>query len=164
MAHPARASITDFTVDGMLCDSAVTAEGKLYIQGGGWSMLSFPALPAASPRIGIALSVAVPYTATNQAHRLTIHLEAEDGQRLPLGPGAPEGGDNLGQIEAQFNMGRPPGIMPGDSQHIPFALNIDSYPFERPGAYAFVITIDESEMHRMPFRVAQSLPGVLPFG
>ncbi|GEL47391.1 hypothetical protein CHO01_25070 [Cellulomonas hominis] len=167
MAPTSRNAITEFTVTGWLCDSAVSAEGKLYVQGGGWNMLHLPAFPANLPRIGIALSVAVPYSATNQNHKLTIHLEAEDGQQLPLGAPAPGAGDALGApmaIEAQFQMGRPPGIMPGDAQLIPFALNIDGYPLEKPGLFAFVVSIDGTEMHRLHFRAIQALPGVLPFG
>lgn len=158
-----RNSITDFRVNGWLCDSAVSVEGKLFIQGGGWNMISPTAFPAVLPRIGIALTVDVPYTATNQNHTLQISLEGEDGQTLSLGP---EGGDPTdpatvpapGKIQAQFNVGRPPGLMPGDAQPIPFALNIDGFTLAGPGAYAFVIEIDGTEMDRLIFRAAQ-VPG-----
>lgn len=162
MALNNRNSITDFRVNGWLCDSAVASEGKLFVQGGGWNILTPPGFPAVLPRIGIALTVDVPYTATNQNHTLEIALEAEDGQRLALGP---EQGDPMdpasvasapAKITAQFNVGRPPGLMPGDAQPIPFALNLDGYRLASPGAYAFVIEIDGSEMSRLVFRAVQA--------
>lgn len=163
MPQNTRNSITDFRVNGWLCDSAVASEGKLYVQGGGWNMLTPPTFPAVLPRIGIALTVDVPYTATNQNHTLEIALEAEDGQRLSLGPEqvdptSPTSIPAPGKINAQFNVGRPPGLMPGDAQPIPFALNIDGYVLNGPGAYAFVIEIDGTEMSRLVFRAAQA-PG-----
>ena len=124
-------------------------------------MLTPPGFPAVLPRIGIALTVDVPYTATNQNHTLRISLEGEDGQAMSLGPEVadptnPAAVPSPGKIEAQFNVGRPPGLMPGDAQPIPFAINIDGFNLASPGAYAFVIEIDGTEMDRLVFRAAQA--------
>lgn len=169
MSPTNRNTITEFGVRGWLCDSAVTAEGKLYVQGGGWNLLSPPVFPAQLPRIGIAICVDVPYTATNQTHTLTITLQGEDGQLLGLGPVLndptdPAGIPKPGQIEAQFNLGRPPGLMAGDAQPVPFALNIDGYMLASPGAYAFVVSIDGTEMERLIFRAVPAMPMGMPGG
>lgn len=150
-AHPT----TDFTVNAVLCDSAVTAEGKVYIQGGGWNILGTNGFPFNQPRIGLAVVVGIPYTATNQNHRFSVELEGEDSQLLPLS--SPPADDPTGEpqmaIEAQFNIGRPPHIQPGDAQTIPFAINFDQLRFESPGAFAFVMKIDGREVERLVFRV-----------
>jgi len=103
----------------------------------------------------------IPYTATNQNHTLSIRLEDEDGQRIPLRSSAdqerrnedqPAGQDQPG-LNAQFNVGRPATIQPGDAQILPFAVNLDQLRFDAPGAYSFVIDIDDVEVKRLIFRV-----------
>lgn len=151
---------TGFTIDAILCDSAVTAEGKLYMQGGGWNLLGANSFPFNQPRLGLAVVIGVPYTATNQNHTLTIHLENEDGARFPLGPpppNSPDGGPTE-QIGAQFNIGRPPTLQSGDSQTIPFAVNIDQLEFDSPGGYTWVIGIDGTPLAQIPFRIMGSMP------
>jgi len=135
----------------MLCDSAAAVEGKLYIQGGGWNAIAAGAMPFTAPRIGMALLIEVPYGATQRRHQLTVGLEDEDGSRLPLGPVSDTG--RATHLQLAFEVGRPPQLPPGDTQLLPFALNIDGYAFTRPGGYAFVIAVDQREITRLRFRV-----------
>ncbi|CAN5216961.1 hypothetical protein BH20ACT5_BH20ACT5_04170 [soil metagenome] len=140
-----------FTAQAMLCDSAAAVEGKLYLQGGGWNAIATGSLPFAVPRIGIALLLGVPYGETDSQHQLTVALEDEDGSRLPLGPAAEDG--PVPQIQLGFGVGRPPLLTPGDTQLLPFAMNIDGYVFRRAGGYAFLLTVDGTEVTRLLFRV-----------
>jgi hypothetical protein len=147
-----------FSIDAMLCDSAVVAEGKLYVHGAGWNMLSSSQFPFVQSRIGLAVVIGVPYTETNREHRLHVRLESEDGDLLPLGPPVPDpdqpgGTQRATGVGAQFNVGRPPMLQPGDRQNLPFAINLDQLGFERSGAYSCVLTIDGEEVNRLPFRV-----------
>jgi hypothetical protein len=147
-----------FTVDAMLCDSATLADGKLYVQGAGWNLISSSQFPFVQARIGLALVIGVPYTATNDNHELRIRLETEDGELRPLGPpvGPPsETGENQRamMVGAQFNVGRPPMLQPGDRQNLPFAVNFDQIEFEAAGAYAFALEMDGAGINRLPFRV-----------
>jgi len=147
-----------FTIDAMLCDSAVVAEGKLYVQGAGWNMLSTPQFPFVQSRIGLAVVIGVPYTETNREHRLHVRLESEDGAQLPLGPPVadpdqPGGVQRATGVGAQFNVGRPAVLQPGDRQNLPFAINLDQLGFESAGAYSFVLSIDGDEVNRLAFRV-----------
>lgn len=146
-----------FTVDAILCDSAMTADGKLFIQGGGWNMLVAQTFPFHQSRIGLGFVIGVPYAATNRNHTFQIKLTHEDGSDVPLGSPkvAPDGTAAIPvSLTAQFNVGRPPTIQPGDSQVMAFAVNLDQLRFELPGAYAFVFSIDDNEVERLPFRVS----------
>jgi hypothetical protein len=145
----------EFCVNAVLCDSAVVAEGKLYMQGGGWNLLGTQRFPFNQPRISLAAVVSVPYTMTNQNHSLEIKLETEDHKPVPLGPPVEKDGEihRPSQINAQFNIGRPPILQPGDSQVVPFAVNIDQLQFDSPSAYSFVFSIDGTEIQRLSFRV-----------
>jgi hypothetical protein len=144
-----------FTIDAVLADSAVTADGKLYVQGGGWHILGTASFPVQVPRIAIALVIGVPYAATNRAHTLEINFEGDDGP-IPLGHSMPAGGEApepMMGLSNQFNIGRPPSIQPGDRQAIPMAMNFNSMQFDRAGTYSFTFAIDGEEMNRLTFRV-----------
>ncbi|MBA2390132.1 MAG: hypothetical protein H0V67_07740 [Geodermatophilaceae bacterium] len=140
-----------FTAQAMLCDSAAAVEGKLYVQGGGWNAIGAAAMPFTAPRIGMALLIGVPYGDTERRHQLSVGLADEDGSALPLGPVTDAG--RATHLQLGFEVGRPAQLPPGDTQLLPFALNIDGYVFARPGGYAFVIAIDQQEITRLRFRV-----------
>lgn len=143
-------------VNGFLADSVASAEGKLYVQGAGWNVINAASLPARHSRIGIGVLIHVPYLATNQPHVLELTLEDADGGRLPLGdaPPAPETPDGkVRSIRAEFNVGRPATIHPGDEQLVPIAINVDQLTFDREDQYSFVVRLDGTEMRRLSFRV-----------
>ncbi len=149
----------EFAVNAVLCDSAVVAEGKLYVQGGGWNVLGTQQFPFIQPRISLGAVVTVPYTKTNQNHLLSIQLRNEDNESVAIGPAVEKDGDvqRPMHIGAQFNIGRPAILQAGDSQMLPFAVNLDQLPFDSPGAYSFIFSIDGSEIQWLPFRVVGSL-------
>lgn len=140
----------------MLCDSVVSAEGKLYVQGGGWNVLNAITLPTRHPRIGLAIIIRVPYTATNQMHEFAVRLEDSDGGPLRLGE-APAGFESedgfIRSLGGQFNVGRPPNLQPGDEQIVPIAINLDGLLFETAGGYQVVIAIDGTDVKVIPLRV-----------
>jgi hypothetical protein len=140
-------------IDAILCDHAQAAEGKLFLSGGGIiQAFAGPDQPHMI-QLGLGAVVRVPYTATNQVHKFTVSLEDEDGNVVvPFAPdGVPE--QPPVHIEIPFNLGRPPGIMPGQSQPWSMALNIQ-VPLGRLGQYHFVLGIDGSPEKRLPLLVA----------
>jgi hypothetical protein len=146
------------SVDAFLADSvAGPGDGKIYILGGGWNVLHTQSLPTRHPRLGIAVLVTVPYLlATNEGHRLELHLEDADRTALPLGDAPPEAATpdgKLRRLTAEFAVGRPAGVEPGDEQVVAIAVNIDGLVFERAGSYSFVIAVDGQEAKRLRFRV-----------
>lgn len=150
--------------EAFLADSVVSAEGKLYVQGGGWNQVNAEGLPFRLPRCGIALLVRVPYTATNQPHRFDIHLQDADGQEVPLGdapPGLETADGKVHRIGGEFNVGRPPTVQPGDEQLVALAINFDGLVFEQPNRYEFVIELDGTPMKKLAFRLLQ-IPQMAP--
>jgi hypothetical protein len=145
-----------FTVNALLCDSAVVAEGKLYIHGAGWNLITANTLPIVQPRIALAVLVNVPYTETNRDHEFMIRLVDQDSQELPIGP-ARRWSDTVvnrePSITGRFNVGRPPTLVSGDSQPLPMALNIDQLEFGSVGLFSFVLSIDGEEHSRLSFRI-----------
>jgi hypothetical protein len=145
------------TVDALLADSVVVAEGKLYVQGGGWNMLNTPVVPVRHPRIGIGLVMHIPYQlADNMPKSFALSLEDADGNLVPLAdaPPSPTGpGGKLTTIQGSFTVGRPAGVEPGAEQPLPLAANIDGLMIEKAGSYVFRFTVDGVEIKALPFRV-----------
>jgi hypothetical protein len=143
-------------VDAFLADSVVSAEGKLYVQGAGWNVLMTAQIPFRQSRIGVGIIVSVPYTATNQMHEFSIKLVDPDENSLPIGdapPGVTLPDGKIRELKGQFNIGRPPMVVPGDDQIIPIAVNLDGLEFTEPNQYSVVVSIDGTEMRRLPIRV-----------
>lgn len=145
-------TVTTIEIDAFLADSAAAVEGKIYAQGAGWNIIHAATVPTRHDRVGIGFVVRVPYTSTNQEHKFELRLEDADGARLPFGDN-PSGEGKIEAWGAQFNVGRPPTLKPGDEQVVPFALNIDGLLFEKAGNYRFVISIDGEDIKELPFRL-----------
>jgi len=144
------------TVDAFLADSVVSPDGKLYVQGGGWTVINTPMLPWRQPRLGLAVLIKIPYgLATNDPHKLEVRLEDADSTVLPLGdapPGATADG-KVRRVGGEFTVGRPPGLLQGDEQLVAVAMNVDGLLFEKAGVYRFVIGVDGVDVKSLRFRV-----------
>jgi hypothetical protein len=150
-----------FELDALLCDSVVVADGKLFIQGGGWDTLNTARLPFRVARVGLAVVLKVPYSRTNENHVLAIKMVGDDSDEpMPLGPQV-EGTDGSPQfprvVQAQFVAGRPPTLLKGQSQSISMAMNFDNMQFDAAGQYTFVLSIEDETLKRLTFRVLAAL-------
>jgi hypothetical protein len=92
----------------MLCDSAQTQDGKLYVLGGGWSTTLRQVAPPGSPspappnQFAIAASFLIDWNDANQPIGISVAIEHQD-ERPPLFA-----------VQAQITAGRPPHTTPGD--------------------------------------------------
>jgi hypothetical protein len=129
----------------LLCDFAEAVNGKLYISGGGWTIVRGPNPLDCS----VAVSIAVPWTQTNQKHKLILELLGEDGQ-IPTGPdGKPI------QVEGEFEVGRPTGVVPGDPISNSLSFRLQGLDLET-GSYSFSLKINGTEVAKTRFRVQRS--------
>jgi hypothetical protein len=125
----------------MLADSAQVVGEKLYLLGGGWTMLNAPQLPFSVP-IGIAVGINVDWLETNRRHSFKLELLHED-----------DGGRVLVSVEGEFEAGRPPGIPAGMVQKVQMAFNVTPK-FERAGPYVARLMLDNQTAKRQTFNVA----------
>lgn len=132
----------------LLADSAQTDSngGKVHALGIGWDQTSSPTAPAAV----IAL-VKVPWSETNQKHHLTLQLRDADGHPVQLQTPI---GEQAIQLDAEFEVGRPPGIVSGTIQTVKIAPTIGPMPLP-PGRYEWHAEIDNSSQESWvaPFTV-----------
>ncbi len=142
--------MADVEVDGFLADSVVTAEGKLYVQGGGWNRLTASLFPATHDRIAIGLLVTIEAGSPRAARRFELRLHGPDGNEVVLGQG-PEG--PVQRLAGEFTAGA------DEEQVIPIAINLNGITFPRPGAHLFVLSIDGEDRKELPF-VVQSAAAI----
>lgn len=107
----------------ILCDAAVAdASGKLHMLGAGWSLTASPTSPHA-----VALLIKVPWDRTNQKLPLMLELLDADGAPVELTDG-PIG------VQAEIEVGRPPGIPAGIMLDSAFTVGLGPLPL-LPGRY-----------------------------
>ena len=118
----------------LLADHAVVADGKLYINGGGWSVTGPTPTPSA-----IAVKLDVPWDRANQKLHLRLRLIGQDGEAVTIaGPQGPQPVEITGDAE----IGRPPGLVHGADIDFPLAFQLGPLPLEPGQRYQWVLDID----------------------
>jgi hypothetical protein len=121
----------------LLSDYSEAVNGKLYLTGGGWNVLSLPELPHEwSFHIGLGIDVA--WHETNDPHELVVTVQDPDG--VELGEG----------LTANFETGRPPGMPPGQEQRLVMSIAATAA-FTTPGPHAAVVQVNGEELGRGRF-------------
>jgi hypothetical protein len=138
----------------LLCDDAQAVGGKLYILGGGWSILT-----KMTPRAKMALAVklAVPWSRTNEQIPVEANLITDAGEEVTQ-----ETDQGVQPVRAVGNieLGRPPGIRPNTPLDAVFVLNFDGLDLE-PRGYVWELRVDRTRRvaARIPFLVIQGPAG-----
>lgn len=130
----------------ILADGAQVAGDKLYVMGGGWTVVSSRDFPVAH---GAAISVGmmVDWQETNQRHSVEVALLDGEGHQV---------GDPL--VSGEFEVGRPPGIPAGTSQRFMLAGGV-TLNLEKPGPYEIVVRVDGTDCKRAAFNAIHAPPG-----
>ena len=137
----------------LLADHAVVSEGKLYINGGGWSVTGPTPTPSA-----IAVKLDVPWDRANQKLQLRLRLIGQDGD--PVMFAGPEGPQPV-EITGEAEIGRPDGLPHGADIDFPLAFQLGPLPLEPGQRYQWVLDID-GETHRdwhLTFSTRPAEPG-----
>lgn len=133
----------------LLADAVQASQGKLFVLGGGWDVLTVRSLPARHPSMGIGLRVRVPWGWPGDSVRLDVELQDEDGKSvLP------------GSLSAPVPVRRPDHLPEGQDLTVVRALTFTNVIFRNEGAYSFVVSIDGEVKERLRFmvRVRQAKP------
>jgi hypothetical protein len=122
-----------------VADHVEVVNGKLYVNGGGWSDIT--RLPNQLSHFGIGLSLCIPWNETNQPHDLLVRLENEDSNQ------------ELAKAEMQINVGRPPTLPKGSDQHLAIGMMLSTV-FPSAGGYRVTAEVDQNQqMKHWAFRV-----------
>ena len=106
----------------MLCDAAQVADGKLFILGGGWSLIGPDPMPSA-----IAIKVDVDWHEAGRPHHWELFLVDEDGRPIIV-----EGAEGPQPIEVRgdFEVARPEGVPEGSPVDVAVAVNFSPLPLD----------------------------------
>lgn len=132
----------------LLCDGAQEANGKLYILGGGWSIVHSTPVTMA-----LAVRISVPWEEANRRHVFVATLLTEDGfsPTLLLPPAGTEQQQTI-EARGEFEVGRPVGLKSGTSLDTALAITFANVPL-RPGGYVWKFSINAEPMEDIPFTV-----------
>lgn len=143
----------------LLCDHAAVSEGKLYINGGGWSITGPGAVS-----MGIAILISVPWDRANTPVQFQLRLVQEDGapvmQEGPLGPAPVE-------LSGEFEVGRPAGLRRGSPLDVPLAINLPPLPLTPGQRFSWELSIegeDTSDDWHLAFTTREMPPQMLQAG
>jgi hypothetical protein len=128
----------------ILADAVQAVNGKLYMLGGGWTTFHAAKIPTTHP-LGIALGLRVPWEETNQLHRLQINLVNSDGESVSPA------------MQAELEMGRPPGLRPGSDQTAAIAVNA-TVTFAKAGRYEVRAAVEGQTVRTAVFDVVPVQP------
>ena len=118
----------------LLADAAQAIDNKLYVLGGGWSVIG----PGPAP-FAIALKLDVPWNETGRRHEWKLRLIDADANAVVMP--TDEGPKPL-EIGGEFEVGRPDGLTPGTP--IDLSLAVGFGPMQLPPGQRLVweLTID----------------------
>ena len=133
----------------LLADAATVENGKLYVHGGGWSVINTRELPVTHASMALALIFRVEYSEALSDHAISIELLDEDDQAI----GA--------RVDGVIHVGHPPRTRPGTPAFVPQAIRFNLLRFEREGGYRFRVSVSGEEIASVPFRLLrqQKAPG-----
>ena len=123
----------------ILADAAQIAGNKLYLMGGGWDRLTINRPLPVQQQMAVAASFRVDWNETNMKHRFDIEVADADGV-------------TLGKVGGTFEVGRPPGITPGQEQRTQIAVSM-GVPLKQLGTYVIIARLNGEEGRRFPFSV-----------
>jgi hypothetical protein len=130
----------------LLCDHADVANGKLYINGGGWTITGPAPRPAA-----IALDIKVPWDEREDKHEFVLDLLDTDGQPV-LGP-TPQQGLQPIRAEVEFQLHGPFDVKPGVPLDAPLAIPLPPIPLAPGSRFEWRLTVNRhtEEDWTLPF-------------
>lgn len=139
----------------LLCNNAEVQNNRLYLLGGGIYQSVIPAGRRGpwSLSLAIGLCVEVPWIEMDKEH--AVHIALHDADDNPVEVQMNSTDRKPFGVDLRFSLGRPPHLEIGATQNVALAVNVPILPFEKLGSYAFVISIDDTEMRRLPYRLVR---------
>ena len=127
----------------MLADAAQVQSGKLFVLGGGFDTISVRSLPATHRSVSLAMVAEVRPDERQQDLDLKVVLVDEDGAELGV------------VAKGKLRVGAPPNLPPGSPSLVPIVSPFHNVTFPEAKGYAFVVSVNETELTRVRFRVVK---------
>jgi hypothetical protein len=112
----------------ILADRAEALNGKLYMMGGAWDRLWIGDF-AQTQTVSLAVGIVVPWSATNEEHRVSVIVSDDDN-------------NEVGSAQFAFRAGASAQMERTESQKVLVAVQMQPK-LERPGTYAVRAVVDD---------------------
>jgi hypothetical protein len=127
---------------------SVAPDAKIYVNGGFFTLLRFPAFPAQLPTLGIGAVIELPFQDSMRDHSIRIGMRGPDQEERPV------------RVEATFRSAPSFEAQFGEQQIIPFGVTVPNVEFPVPGVYNLVLWFDDVEKKTYRLRAIQ-VPAVM---
>ena len=124
---------------------AIASNGKLYINGAGITSIGMGTIPSGLPPISLALRLAIPWHKRTEPVRITIRVLNEDRTAVVPEP----------LLDVPAEVGRPPGMRPGDEAAVNAAIALGGLPIAREGTIYFQLDADGETIARLPLKLTR---------
>jgi hypothetical protein len=121
----------------ILAEHVEAIHGKLYMMGGVWETIHVATFDM-PVTLSLAVSILVPWNATNRQHSVDVSVQTADG-------------DTLTAEGRQVMVGRPAHIEPGTSQRTLLVLQLTPV-LPGPDRYVVVAAVNDAPQKRVSFR------------
>ncbi len=118
----------------LLADHAVVAEGKLYVNGGGWSIR-----PAAPTPMFLALKLDVPWDLAGRPIDIELRLVDQDGHLVTHDL---QQGPQPVLVGARLEVQRPPGLTPGAPIDAAMAVGVPPFALPPSSRFSWRLSVD----------------------
>lgn len=126
-----------------LADAAQVTAGKLYVLGGAFDTITARSFPAVHRSLAVVLVAEVGPGDRNRDLVIRIELLDEDGGELGI------------ESQGNLRVGAPSALPAGASSLVPLVSAFGNVRFPSAGGYVFVVSSEDQELGRVPFRVRQ---------
>ena len=124
-----------------LSDAAQVTAGKLYVLGGAFDTITARSFPAVHRSLAVVLVAEVGPGDRNRDLPIRIQLVDEDGAEIGV------------ESQGNLRVGAPSALPAGASSLVPLVSAFGNLRFPAAGGYVFVITHEDEEIGRIPFRI-----------
>lgn len=124
-----------------LSDAAQVTAGKLYVLGGAFDTITARSFPAVHRSLAVVLVAEVGPGDRNRDLPIRIQLLDEDGAEIGV------------ESQGNLRVGAPSALPAGASSLVPLVSAFGNLRFPAAGGYVFVITHEDEEIGRIPFRI-----------
>jgi hypothetical protein len=142
--------VVQLNVSVMLANFAKASDNMLDVQQAGWTFVG-----PGPVSFFVAGLVYCQWHEANQKHELKVELLDADGRAFPH----PINGQPV-QVGVVFEIGRPPGVKPGATMTMPFALPFGAFELDPGAQYEIRVSVDGEgrDEWRLPFTVREAPP------
>ena len=128
----------------LIADSAQVQSGKLFVLGGGFDTISVRELPGRIKNISLVMVAELGDEERRRDLELAISLIDEDGAAVGV------------NAKGVLRVADSPELPPGSPSIVPMVTSFHDIILPEEKGYAFIISLDGSELARVRFRVVQA--------